>query len=428
MAKTDVQAEPIKVLKYELNPNNAQIAEMKRHARMARYSWNWALGKIDNWNKLPKDTRGRKPGVYSLQKEWTVWISSDRGKERLAEIGILGTSRKVIEGSFRDLNKSISAFFSNLKKPKGKRRKVGYPKPRKVIPSQESFHLYGTTLRAVGRSVTLPVLGTIRTKETTHVGCANISSATVKRDIDRWYVSLRYKDKSANPGIRPGPAIAVHLGLKFPFTIMRSDKETPEMDLNKFDGSVAIHGNTYRIDHPSPLEHSLKKLRRVDRELARRRLGRPMKPDGKPVKPASNNYKKSRVKRSIVHRRVRLIRADFLNKLSTYLAKNFRTIIIEDWRIDNLLKQKKYSRAIADKGWRIFWNMLEYKCPKFGSDLLVMDTGFPSSKKCSSCGYVKKEFPLSARTFVCDECGMRLERETNAATNLMQDGLGIAPR
>jgi len=428
MAKTDAQPDRVKVLKYELDPNNAQITEMKRHARMARYAWNWALGRIKDWLNLPKDNRERMPKSISLQKEWTVWINSDRGKERLIEVGILGTARGTVEGAFRDLDKAISAFFSNRKKPKGQRRKVGFPKWRKAIPSEESFHLYGRTIRAVDRSVTLPTLKTIRTKETTHVARGDIIGVTVKRDVDRWYISFRCKDKSAKPGMRNGPAIAVHLGLKFPFTIMRSDGETPEMDSDKFDGSVSVHGNTYRIDHPSPLDHALKKLIRVDREVARRRLGRPMRPDRKPVKPVSNNYKKSRTRRALIHRRVRFVRADFLNKLSTYLAKNFRTIIIEDWRIDRLLEQKKYSRAIADKGWGIFWKMLEYKCPKFGSDLLVLNTGFPSSKKCSSCGYVKEEFPLSKRIFVCDECGMSEERETNAVKNLMQDGLGVAIR
>jgi putative transposase len=417
---------PVRVVRYELDPNNKEISTLKAHARMARYAWNWGLGNHKQWLDIPKDERGPYPSNKILMAMWTEWVNSDRGKQRFQELGIAGTARSAVEGGIFDLQKSLKAYYNNKKKKKKDQRKVGFPKWRKFIPSQESFHAYGTVLRAMLRTVTLPTVGTVRTKETTHIERADILGVTVKRETDRWFISFRLKDRTCRPGKRHEPTIAIHLGLRHFATIRRIDGATPSIDSESVKEDIEYHKETYRILHPRPFERILKKLRRVDRTVSRRRLGRPMKPNRKPVRPVSNNYKKSREWSAKINFKVRKIRKDFLHRVTTYLAKTYKTIIIEDWRIDKMLEQKKYSRAIADRGWRIFWSMLEYKCPKFGSDLLVLDTGFPSSKKCSSCGNVKEDFPLNQKIYNCEICNNRIEREDNAVRNLLQDGLAIS--
>lgn len=391
----------IKVYRYELDPNNVQETELKHHCKMARYAYNWGRGIIERWLDIPKEERPKPYPVNHkyLGKRWTPWVNSPEGISRLKALKIFNTSRRAVEGGLIDVATNYNIYFAELKKPpeQQRRRKLKKPKWRKWKPANESFHAYGNNLKVVDQKVYLPIVGWVRTKETTHM-TERITSVTVKRETDRWFISLRCKSAAASPGVRPEAAVGAHLGLR---TFLTLSNGAP------------------RIDSPRPLYRALGRVRRLNKAVSRRHTpGR---------KPASQNYKKARTLLAKAHHRVRRIRREFLHDLTTRLAKTYRVIIIEDWRIDKMLEQKRFSRMIADAGWRIFWNMLAYKCAKFGSDLLVMNTGFPSSKKCSSCGNVKDDFPLWKLTYHCDVCGYEAEREDNAAKNLLQDGLGLVP-
>ena len=83
------------------------------------------------------------------------------------------------------------------------------------------------------------------------------------------------------------------------------------------------------------------------------------------------------------------------------------------------MKNRRLSRAIADVGMYEFRRQLEYKCEWYGSQLVVAPRTFPSSKKCSSCGHKKKELTLSEREYVCEQCGIQIDRDLNAALNLV---------
>ena len=84
-----------------------------------------------------------------------------------------------------------------------------------------------------------------------------------------------------------------------------------------------------------------------------------------------------------------------------------------------MMKNRKLARAIADVGFYEFRKQLEYKCKWYGSQLVVASRLFPSSKLCSRCGQRKKELSLSERVYDCEQCGLRINRDLNAALNLV---------
>ncbi|MGK7893393.1 MAG: RNA-guided endonuclease InsQ/TnpB family protein, partial [Xenococcus sp. (in: cyanobacteria)] len=112
------------------------------------------------------------------------------------------------------------------------------------------------------------------------------------------------------------------------------------------------------------------------------------------------------------------IRQDTLHKITTYLAKNHRKIVIEDLNVSGMLSNGKLAKAIADMGFYEFRRQLEYKCQLYGSELIIADRWFPSSKTCSNCGWYNPDLKLSDRWFLCAECGSFLDRDRNAAMNL----------
>lgn len=113
------------------------------------------------------------------------------------------------------------------------------------------------------------------------------------------------------------------------------------------------------------------------------------------------------------------IRQDNLHKLTTYLAKKYRVVVIEDLQVKNLLKNHKLAGALSDCGFYEFRRQLEYKARLYGCQVVVADRFYPSSQLCSRCGH-RQKMPLQERMFCCPCCGLELDRDLNAALNLLR--------
>ncbi|MDT7949131.1 MAG: RNA-guided endonuclease TnpB family protein, partial [Thermoflexus sp.] len=108
---------------------------------------------------------------------------------------------------------------------------------------------------------------------------------------------------------------------------------------------------------------------------------------------------------------------------TTELAKAKPVLVVEDLNVQGLARNGSLSRAIQDVGWGAFRRMLEYKCAWYGAVLLIAPWDFPSTKRCSRCGWVAPTLPLSQRVFHCGACGLEVDRDLNAALNLRNYGL-----
>ena len=116
--------------------------------------------------------------------------------------------------------------------------------------------------------------------------------------------------------------------------------------------------------------------------------------------------------------------------LKSYIAKTWSTIAIEDLCIQGMLANHKLSKAVADQAFYEFRRQLEYKCPLYGSELVIVDRFYPSSKTCSNCQHIKQDLTLSDRWFTCNNCEVFLPRDWNASINLARyaDGLSVSQR
>ncbi len=107
---------------------------------------------------------------------------------------------------------------------------------------------------------------------------------------------------------------------------------------------------------------------------------------------------------------------DVIHKLTTYLAKNFKKIAIEDLNVKGMLKNHKLAKYIADSSFAEFRRQLSYKAEMYGSEIVIADRFYPSTKMCGKCSAMH-EMPLGKRIFEC-ECGFKADRDLNAALNL----------
>jgi putative transposase len=134
------------------------------------------------------------------------------------------------------------------------------------------------------------------------------------------------------------------------------------------------------VPNPHALAGSLREIRRLNRELARRELG---------------SRRRSRTKRQLsrVHARAANLRRDALHRLTTRLATEYGTVVVEQLNLAGMVRNRRLARSLSDSGLAELRRQLTYKTTWYGSQLLVADRFYPSSKTCSACGWVKPSSP-----------------------------------
>jgi len=383
--------------RFELDPNQkAQIA-LAKHVGAARFAYNWGLARCRE-----ALARGERiPSAMDLHKEWNTW-------KRENALWWVEVSKCAPQEAFRDLERA----FRNWREGR-----AGFPRfKRKKALADNKARLTGS-IRVTPRHVQLPRIGKVRTKERTdkllallHAKKARILSATISREADRWFVSLTCEVERPDPEPRevrgPEDGVGIDVGLE----------------------SFAVLSDGTRIEAPKPLARALRLLKRRSKKLSRKQRRTVVEQDpetGEERKRTvfSRNYEKAALGLARLHRRVRNIRRDFLHKITTELAKAKPVLVVEDLNIRGLARNGSLSRSIQDVGWGTFRRMLEYKCAGYGARLVVAPRDFPSTRRCSRCGWVGPRIPLSRRVFRCEVCGLEMDRDLNAALNLRDYGL-----
>ncbi len=244
---------------------------------------------------------------------------------------------------------------------------------------RDSFTLEGTVKILGSNKIQVPVIGVLRTYE--RLPQVLTKSVTVSRQADKWFISFRFDIEQQQS--KHTDVVGVDLGVKSLCTLST--------------GEVILGAKSYKR-----YEAKLSRIQWLNRHKV---IG-------------SNNWKKAQLQVARLHRKIANIRKDTLHKLTTLLAKNHGTVVIEDLNVSGLMANHKLAKAIADMGFYEFRRQLTYKCELYGSKLVVVDRWFPSSKTCSSCGTKKEMLGLEQRVFKCDHCGFSLDRDLNAAINL----------
>ena len=219
-----------------------------------------------------------------------------------------------------------------------------------------------------------------------------ILGATVSCEAGHWDVSIQVEVKKERSPT-PSPVVGVDVGIK----------------------QAAVVSDGRRLENQKPLVHHLKKLGKLQRALSRKQKAK----DSETKRTVfSKNYEKQRLKVARKHQQIANSRRDIQHKFTTELARTCGVIGIEDLHILGMMANRKLSRAVADAAMGQLLQFLQTKVANAGGDLFVASRWFPSTKRCSCCGHVKKRMPLKHRTYQCLVCGLVLDRDLNAALNL----------
>ncbi len=174
--------------------------------------------------------------------------------------------------------------------------------------------------------------------------------------------------------------------------------------------AILSDGNSY--DNIKSLKTKLKKLKYEQRQLSKKVKG-------------SQSRNKQKIKLALVHEQITNIRKDYLHKVSTEIVKNHDIISVEDLAVKNIMKNHCLAQAMSDVSLGAFYTMLEYKANWNDRQFVKIDRFFPSSKTCSSCGWIKQDLTLSVREWICKVCHSHHDRDVNAAKNILKQGINI---
>lgn len=375
--------------KIALRPTDAQADYFQRAAGTARFVWNWAL---DEWNR--QYTAGKKPNAMALKKQFNAikyhefpWIKA--------------IHRDAHAQPFAYLAKAWNRFFVDIKAGKP----ANEPRFKKKGRCRDSFYVANDKFTLNDKTVRLPKIGEVAMTESLRFD-GKVLGATISRTADRWFIAVQVEvpdEKASRKRTRHGVE-GVDLGLTAAATFSTGEK----------------------IAAPRPLKTALRRLKIRGRGVSRKveaakeaaGFGRNARlPKGTKLS-LSNNCKKSSARLARQHARIAHLRADFTHKLTTRLCRENQAVVIEDLHVKGMLANDKLARAISDVGFGAIRRQLEYKALRYGTQIVIADRWYPSSRLCSCCDGKNEALTLKDREWICRDCGTHHDRDTNAAINL----------
>jgi len=170
--------------------------------------------------------------------------------------------------------------------------------------------------------------------------------------------------------------------------------------------------NGETIENPKWYKSNEKKLKKLQKQLSKKQKG-------------SNNRYKAKLKLAKVHETMHNQKIDFLHNITTKIINENQVIVLEDLNVSGMMKNHKLAKAIQELGLYEMRRQIEYKSKWYGRDLVFVSRWFPSSKTCSCCGWKNDNLKLSDREFICERCGLVIDRDENAAINIENEGIRI---
>lgn len=379
----------LKAIKIRIYPSDVQKQFISKQLGCCRKVYNLLL----DYRKSIWEQNHKSIGLKGLGKYLTDLKKQD-DYNYLNEV-----HSKVLQQSMQDLNSAYNNFFNSLKTSKP----VGYPKFKSKHDNRQScrfpvdiFNRKNYKCDKInGNRITL-----IKQLSNIHFKCSRkdekylnknqqfIRSVTlIKTCTEKYFLSILI-DYQLVKYEQLDTVIGLDLGIK--------------------DFIVDSNGNRYENKHF--YKNKEMRLKFLQKSLSRKQKG-------------SKNRNKARIKVAKLSEKIVNQRNNYLHQLTSMLVNENQVICIEDLNVKGMLQNHKLSISVQELSLYEFRRQLEYKCRFYGRLLIVIDRFYPSSKTCHQCGYINKNLKLNDREWLCPECNQIIDRDYNAALNILDEGL-----
>ena len=359
--------------KYRIYPNKKQKELIQKTFGCTRFVYNYYLikrkemyenGKITfTYNMCSKD-------LTKLKREFE-WLKEP--------------DKDSLQKALKDLDVAYQKFFKEYS---------GYPKFKSKKDRYKSYRTSCTNnnIRFENKHIKLPKLGLVKIRDK-QIPQGRILNATISQEPnEHYYCSLCCTDIEFEQLPKTNKNVGIDLGIC----------------------DFAILSNGIKIENPQFYEQSENKIAKLQRELSRKTIG-------------SNRWNKARIKIANLQKHISNQRKDFLQKLTTKIITNYDIICIEDLDVQSMKETDSTLRnkRVGNVSWSEFRRMLTYKSQWYGKTLSIINRYYPSSQICNCCGYRDGKKSENIRFWTCPECNSELDRDINAAINILNEGLRI---
>lgn len=373
----------LKSLKIRLYPNKIQIEQINKLLGCCRFVYNKCLEKkIKSYEeyKISENLSSLSKFFHHdlVKQENLTWLQEQ--------------NTKVLTQTIRDVLSAYKNFYEgNCKYPKYKTKRA-YKQtcrfPLQAISKKNDYSSYKLSLANIHnirfKCSVKYVNYLVKNKD-------NIISATLsKTNSDKYYLSILIDGDFYKKLKITENCVGVDLGLK--------------------DFAVTSNGEIFENLHFK--KSQVNRFKRLQREISKKQKG-------------SNNRNKARIRFAKLNEKIRNRKLNYLYKISNSLLNENQVIVLEDLDVNQMLKNHKLAESITDVNFGEFRKILTYKSNWYGRDLIFIDKFYPSSKRCNYCGNINQKLKLSDRQWLCPNCEKSIERDYNAALNILEEGLRI---
>jgi len=287
---------------------------------------------------------------------------------------------QCIDEVLERLDKAYKAFFRRVKEGK---EKPGFPRFANY-DRYKSFRVSQSGWKLTGHNLYITNVGRFKLKLHRPIE-GRIKTVTISREAgNKWYASFSCDDVPIKPLPKTNNAVGIDVGLL----------------------SFVTDSNGEKFPPPKHYIHAERELRVKQRALARCKRG-------------SNRRKKAKLQVSKLHEKVKNQRKDFLRNLAIKYIRENDLVAVEGLNLKGMIQNKYLSKSISDAAWSDFLMQLEYKAEETQRKLVKVDPKY-TSQICSDCGHIPEEkIGLSVRVYRCKKCGLILDRDVNAAKNIL---------
>ena len=379
----------IKGYRVMLLPNNKQKTKLFECASVSRFIYNWALWYEQTYYKF---------GYGYLNDSELRKILTQLKKSNDKFMWLNDYSNNITKQGIKDLCDSFHRFFSG---------ESGYPKYKKKRETKPSFYVDTAKIVITSTHVKLEKLTDSRKQNKQKFNWIKLAehgripinkkyiNPRITFDGEHWWLSIGVETETIAKSLN-NDGIGIDIGIK--------------------NLAICSDGNTYKNINKS---QKVKKLKRRKRRLQRRISKKYLKnKKGESYKKTCNIIKSEKELLKLNHRLTNIQHNYLHQTTSEIINRKPKFIVLEDLNVKGMLKNRHLAKAVQEQCFYEFYRQIEYKCIWNNIEFITADMFYPSSKMCSCCGHIKKNLTLSDRTYICDVCGLVIDRDFQASVNL----------
>ena len=377
----------LRAIKIRLYPNKTQTEQFNKLLGCYRVVYNQCLArKIKSYEETKTSENLSTLGKFFyhelLKDDNFIWLREH--------------NTKVLKQAVIDMLSAYKNFFE---------RHTGYPKFKSKHDNKQSCRF---ELGAISK----------RNDYTTyHLSLANIRNVRFRCNNKYAQYLQKHHDNIRQATLTRLPCGEYYLSILVDGSLTHKGLQDTDkavgIDLGVKDFVITSDGEVFNNLHFKKSQSN--KIKRLQRQLSRKEKG-------------SNNRNKARLKLAKAYKKINDRKQYYLHQVSNTLINENQVICMEDLNVKGMLRNHKLAESIQEMNFGEFRRMLEYKARWYNRKIVFVDRFYPSSKTCHNCGYINKELKLSDRLWICPQCGGVIERDHNAALNILDEGLRIIGR